>query len=553
MNLRIKSFYFLAVFFVLITSSTAQVTKRERPKEWNNLIEGGRFMDLFLPIPVMDSLTRQTWGADNVLPRYVDNGIEDNEYSYWGGNTVLGNDEKYHLFVCRWREDSPKGHMEWPHSEVVHAISENPIGPYKVVGTVGSGHNPELFQLKDGSYIVYIIDGYYRSDSLNGPWQYAKFDFEPRDRPIIEGLSNLSFTPREDGSYLMVCRGGGIWFSKDGTSAYHQVTDKSVYPPVEGRFEDPVVWRDHVQYHMIVNDWHGRIAFYLRSKDGVQWKVDPGEAYLPAITLYEDGTNEDWFKYERIKILQDELGRAVQANFAVIDTLKHEDKPRDGHNSKNIGIPLTVGKQIVLLNKKRISEKTKLVTIKVKAEKDFDPHQELDINSLRFGAPEEVNFGKGCKVKDYKKDGTDLIINFYGEGNGFRDHNFTGKLLGKTREGTLLFGYAQLPWVNYKDAILSARLPEITIGEDGSEINVIVENFGQRASDLAKITISVSENDTSVIIASGIVPELKSFEQKTIPLSSQTKFEKDKELRVTVTIYIKGKTPIPLSGKITAH
>ena len=44
--------------------------------------------------------------------------------------------------------------------------------------------------------------------------------------------------------------------------------------------------------------------------------------YFHRINQYEDGTVEDWYKYERIKVLQDEYGRAVQANFAVIDTLR---------------------------------------------------------------------------------------------------------------------------------------------------------------------------------------------------------------------------------------
>ncbi len=48
------------------------------------------------------------------------------------------------------------------------------------------------------------------ADHINGPWKYGKFKFYPRDRRIIEGLSNLSFAKRQDGSYLMVCRGGGI-------------------------------------------------------------------------------------------------------------------------------------------------------------------------------------------------------------------------------------------------------------------------------------------------------------------------------------------------------
>ena len=111
------------------------------------------------------------------------------------------------------------------------------------------GHNPEAFVLNDGRIVVYVIDGYYIADQVNGPWQYGKFTFNPRDRKIIEGLSNLSFAKRQDGSYLMVCRGGGIWISKDGIAPYEQITDKRVYPPVKGEFEDPIIWRDSLQYH----------------------------------------------------------------------------------------------------------------------------------------------------------------------------------------------------------------------------------------------------------------------------------------------------------------
>lgn len=60
----------------------------------------------------------------------------------------------------------------------------------------------------------------------------------------------------------MVCRGGGVWFSKDGLSTFYQVTDKRIYPAIEGEFEDLVVWKEDVQYHLIVNDRYGRIAFY---------------------------------------------------------------------------------------------------------------------------------------------------------------------------------------------------------------------------------------------------------------------------------------------------
>lgn len=127
------------------------------------------------------------WGTDSVRLRYVDNGIENPELSFWGGNILKGKDNKYHLFVCGWPENSPKGHMTWPKSTVFHTTSEHLSGPYTICDTIGKGHNPEAFILKDGRPVVYVIDGYYIADSLNGPWTYSHFTFDKRNRKIIEG------------------------------------------------------------------------------------------------------------------------------------------------------------------------------------------------------------------------------------------------------------------------------------------------------------------------------------------------------------------------------
>ena len=180
---------------------------------------------------------------------------------------------------------------------------------------------------------------------------------------------------------------------------------------------------------MIVNDWYGRIAYYLRSKDGVKWVIDPREAYMPGIAIHEDGVVEDWFKFERIKIFQDQYGRAVQANFAVIDTLKHQDKPYDNHSSKNISIPLNPGLILTVMNTEPIHPKTKSIQVRIKAEEGFNPHTDIDIRSLRFGASEEVNYGRGCSVLKTEKDGNDLIVIFDAKGHGVTEEEFVLKLI----------------------------------------------------------------------------------------------------------------------------
>jgi len=76
----------------------------------------------------------------------------------------------------------------------------------------------------------------------------------------------------------------------------------------------------------------------------------------------------------------------------------------------------------------------------------------MNFASLRFGAPEEVNFGFGSKLIDLQESGQDMILIFEGKGNGLSKDNFTAKLLGEDADGKLLFGYARLPWVDYPDA-----------------------------------------------------------------------------------------------------
>ena len=505
-----KRFALLLVFGIITSGiAKAQVEERQRPAEWEKLVMGGRYMDRFEAM-APSRTARANWGAEAVRKRYVDNGIEQDDVSFWGGNILKDKDGLYHMYVCGWPENSRKGHMFWPNSTVFHATSQQLGGPYKVKNSIGKGHNPEAYVLDDGRIVVYTIDGYYIADKPEGPWIFGKFEFDQRGHRIIEGLSNLTFCRRQDGSRLMVCRGGGVWISKDGLQPWRQITSERIYPKVEGRFEDPVVWRDSLQYHLIVNDWLGRVAWYERSLDGIHWIVEPGEAYTYAFSRHEDGVAEPWFKYERAKVFQDEQGRVIQMNFAVIDTLKNEDRPNDTHSSKNICITMNKGLLLEVLNTEPITAKTKKIELRIRGEKDFDPAKEVDVKSLILGSYKEVNYGRGAKPIKVKQEGGDLIVTFSGKGSGIDANEWAPKLIGRSKTGKLLWGYARLQYVNYNPAILS---PSAAYEKDGLQW-VVVENFGLTESEPQTITIkNVKNKEVSVS-----VPALKPYEKKVLKL-----------------------------------
>ncbi len=510
---RFKSIYTTLAISILPVLMSAQVTERQRPAEWDNLILGARFVDRFLPMPD-GTPSSDVWGAADVVPRFADNGIEAPDISFWGGNILQDENGTYHLYVCGWPENSPKGHMTWPQSTVYHAEGTKLHGPYHITDTIGPGHNPEAYRLDDGRVVVYVIDAYYIADGFDGPWEKRHFDFDTRDRRIIEGLSNVTFARRQDGSRLAVCRGGGVWISRDGVAPYRQITESRIYPPVEGEFEDPVVWRDSLQYHHIVNDWLGRIAFYQRSLDGVHWVTEPGEAYVPGVSRHEDGSVERWFKYERAKVFQDLQGRPVQMNFAVIDTIKWEDLPNDNHSSKNICIPLRRDLLLDVLNRKPITSSTEKIELCIKGEDDFKPASRLDIGSLRFGSYNEVNYGRGARPVAWRSEGDDLIVTFDGNGSGIDADEFAPKLIGKDKDGEPVAGYARLPYVNYRPAILSPRKP--VYDRDSGVWQVVVENFGLSQSEKTEIRI-ISGNSLS---GTSIISPVKPYDTVTLSIPS---------------------------------
>ncbi len=477
------------------------------------MVKGGQFIDRFLPMKPNGPLRSDVWGADAVKPRDVANGVEDAEFSYWCTSVVKDEDGKYHNFVVRWPENTPKGHFEWPNSDLVHAVGDSPTGPFEIVQEIGKGHNVTAYQAKDGTWILYIIGGCYRGKSLDGPWERGKLEFDTRGRTGVD-MTNCTFAQRSDGSYLMVNRTGEVWISKDGNKdPYRRVSNRSAYPPVRGaRFEDPVVWKDDVQYNLIVNDWFGRAAYYLRSRDGKHWDWDQGLAYGPGIFRHEDGRIEDWHKIERPRVIQDERGRATHMLFAVIDSSKHDDKPTDNHSSKAIGVEITPPRTVLV---KKSGDK---FLVALEAEEGFNPAKDVDPATLRFGAPSKVDFGKTSAPLSTRILGSRLIAEFAAADCGFEPSDQTAKLLASDRRGGLVFGYAPLPDEPSEYPLLSAdgRIDVSPVQAGSRTLTVKVENFGLAKSPATDVRLAIHTEGKEPETFTMSLPPLDPYEAGTL-------------------------------------
>jgi hypothetical protein len=312
---------------------------------------GKTLIDYFLPTPIVGKLASDAWGAANVLPRDQQNGLEDptvKQFYYWDGQIIKGPDGKYNMFASRW--DQAKGHGGWPGSVAVHAVSDDPVGPYIDKGMCwpdslgGKGHNVTALVLpNDEGYAVIVSEtrpgAVFVSKSLDGPWT-MKGPLTVEGQPNWRA-SNVSVMVRPDGDYMIVPRNGRVMISKasDGICGPYKILGPA-YPKGIPNLEDPVVWFSGGLYHIVVNSWSTRTAYHLTSKDGKTNWVNRGVAYDPRkdFVRYTDGTVNHWNKMERPGVYL-ENGHVKYFTLASIDVEKNEDRGNDRHGSKVVVIP----------------------------------------------------------------------------------------------------------------------------------------------------------------------------------------------------------------------
>lgn len=336
------------------------------------------FINYFLPTPVSGSLTTNTWGAPEILPRDPRNGLEDmrlkelplatnvvtadapKKWYYWDGQIIKGPDGRFHMFASRW--DQARGHGGWGGSSAIHAVSDTLFGPYidhglvwpdVIKGVAGRGHNVTALTLPDGRYAILISEtrpgSVYISKSLDGPWEFQgpiTFTTNQFSGDTRRLGSNMSIMVRPDGAFEIVQRSGLVLISTNGIMGPYIVQGPSVYPAtIDGHpvrnLEDPVVWFSGGRYHIVVNSWSARKAYHLTSLDGIHDWTLRGLAYDPTADFvrYPDGTVNHWNKMERPGVYI-ENGHVAAVTLAVIDVPKEQDRGNEPHGSKVIVIPL---------------------------------------------------------------------------------------------------------------------------------------------------------------------------------------------------------------------
>ncbi len=307
------------------------------------------FIDYFLPTPPHGALSRDAWGAPNVMPRDPQNGIEDptiKKYCYWDGKIIKAPDGKYHMFASRW--DESRGHNGWTGSVAVHAVSDSLTGPYIDKGLLwpddagGRGHNVTAMALSDGTYAVVISETrpteVYISKALDGPWEH-KGTITVEGEPRWHG-SNVTIMQRPDGKFEFTQRDGRICISDKGILGPYKAAGASAWPKGIPNLEDPCIWYSGGLYHILVNSWSTKKAYHLTSADGINDWTNRGIAYDPTTSMirYPDGTVNHWTKLERPSVYL-ENGHVTAVTFAAIDVEKEQDKGGDGHGSKVIVVP----------------------------------------------------------------------------------------------------------------------------------------------------------------------------------------------------------------------
>lgn len=306
--------------------------------------------------------------------------FENEGYWVWGSSVVKGADGKYHMFVSRFPQSLPF-HPGWMvASEIVHATSDVPQGPYKFSDVAlpargsqywdgRSTHNPRIMRYKNKYYLIYMGSTHPFADptneqlTLSSPWctvgrsnkriglAVADSPYGPWKRfeePILNTKPNtfysfLTSNPspiiQEDGSVMMIFKGrtyvGNDKFSDMALGMAYAPSIEGPYKvlnndqPIfqvdgQGEAEDPFLWKDKRGYHAIFKDHVSKFTgergggVMAHSKDGINWTIDKDPKAYSRTVEWKDGKVDMQGQLERPFLLF-ENGKATYAFFATMN------------------------------------------------------------------------------------------------------------------------------------------------------------------------------------------------------------------------------------------
>lgn len=318
--------------------------------------------------------------------------------SHWGGSVVKGEDGLYHMLYSRWPKNIG---WEWvTYSEIAHAVSDSPFGPFKHkdVALADRGaeywdglctHNPTVYNFGGKYYLYYMGNtgdkkivstpgkaklnwmhrnnqriGVAVADSPNGPWKRSDkpvLDIAYGDDTAPDALmtSNPSVCQMADGRILMVYKAVGKKYKMPfGGPVVHMVAiaDSPTGPfkkypnPVfleEGvRFpaEDPYIWYQEGKYRAIVKyieDKNKKRVFSLvhyESQDGIDWVKAKNFMISDRSFTWENGKTQMFDHLERPQVYIED-GKPV-ALICAADTIDENNV----RHSFNVQIPLEIEK-----------------------------------------------------------------------------------------------------------------------------------------------------------------------------------------------------------------
>ena len=279
---------------------------------------------------------------DRLQPVSQDNIFRTGGYYNWGASIIKGKDGKYHLFYARWQKKySFTGWLLF--SEVAHAISDTPAGPWKYKETVLQGrgpghwdaytcHNPKIKNFNGKYYLYYISTnlgekelsqeqleeiahtGYTHSlwgplrnnqrtgvavaNSLDGPWNRLDKPIIEPSGPITTLTVNPAITQGPDAKYYLIVKG-----DKPHEKRFIRNQAMAVGKSPAGPFviqpepvidyldtEDMSVWYDRKRDRFYgVFHAHTFIGM-VTSADGIHWKKAADYVVMPKEVHMHDGS-----------------------------------------------------------------------------------------------------------------------------------------------------------------------------------------------------------------------------------------------------------------------